>query len=79
MFMKTTRDDMDLIKQMIQFLKGVSDMTPEEVVALSTGKKAEKIEEKKVKKKTKKKKVKKKTKKETQKKKRVKKVSKSDK
>ena len=42
---------MDHIKQMIEFLKGVSDMTPEEVVALSTGKKAEKIEEKKVKKK----------------------------
>jgi hypothetical protein len=66
--MKTTKDDMKLIKQMIQFLKSVTDMTPEEIVELSTGAEPKKIEEKKVKKKTKKK-----TKKATQKKKRVKK------
>ena len=70
--MKTTKDDMKLIKQMIQFLKSVTDMTPEEVVELSTGTKDEKIEEKKVKKKAKKK-TKKKTKKVTQKEKKVKK------
>ncbi|MCW4052593.1 MAG: hypothetical protein NWE78_05230 [Candidatus Bathyarchaeota archaeon] len=60
--MKLTKDDMSLLKQMVQLIKGVIEMKPEEFVEAVEGKEEEKPVEKK-KKTTKKKTTKKTTKK----------------
>ena len=61
--MKLTKDDMSLLKQMVQLIKGVIEMKPEEFVEAVEGKEEEKPVEKKAtkKKKTTKKKTTKKT------------------
>lgn len=45
--MKLTKDDMSLLKQMVQLIKGVIEMKPEEFVEAVEGKEEEKPVEKK--------------------------------
>ena len=51
--MKLTKDDMSLLKQMVQLIKGVIEMKPEEFVEAVEGKEEEKPVEKKATKKKK--------------------------